>query len=85
MRKLSRVNKKSKKNHRLEGKYFYSCTFIAWGIIIPSPDLGGREDRGGPRYSQNGLLLSLFTLLALESPLITTKCGHPFRLIDKGP
>lgn len=26
-----------------------------------------------------------FTPLALESPLITTKCGHPFRLIDKGP
>lgn len=49
-KKHSRVNKKckkKKKNHRLEGKYFYSCTFIAWGIIIPLLVSGGGEGVGG--------------------------------------
>lgn len=75
-KKHSRVNKKckkKKKNHRLEGKYFYSCTFIAWGIIIPLLVSGGGEGVGGggvkgqPCYSQNGLLLSLlFTPLGSQ-------------------
>lgn len=91
-KKHSRVNKKlkKKKNHRLEGKYFYSCTFIAWGNYY---SIAGFRRRGGVGGWKDSRVIRemdcsshCFSLLwVLKSPMITTKCGHLFRLIDKGP
>lgn len=92
-KKHSRVNKKLKKK-KITGwrvSTFIPVLSLLGGIIIPLLVSGGGGDWGGG-WKDSHVIREMdcsshcFSLLwVLKSPMITTKCGHLFRLIDKGP